>query len=321
MDFERKLKCFLVKHGVNYTSSKQSFVSKCINPACGKEEHLYIRKRDGKTKCFRCGMGWSWKTLVSIIAGVPLEYAYGAFHGEGAGELIDKPLKLDMYLYEHHEEEEGPAAKPLTAIMMGEDFIPFHKSPEALRYLEGRGVTPAMAGCYDVRFHAAMQAVVFPVRKSWSTYGWQARRVVNNVRPRLLTMPNFDKSRFLLNQDSLCACPENVILVEGPFDCIKADIPGFPAVASLGKSVSYDQIKILLDSRVKNIYVGLDADAASEVYEVIDKIGFNKKVFRIRPPLGFEDFGECPPDEVRRAIDGAMNTTALFLEAYFKETL
>jgi|GEM_PF-5043461 len=319
MSLERKLKGFLSKQGVSFQLGKKSFISNCINPACGKEDKLYIRKNDGQTICFKCGETWNWRMLVGRIAGVPYRDAYRVLHGEGAGDVIENALDLKFILSEGEEELDRMIAKP-KPIMLGPDFVPYKRAEAAVEYLRKRGVTDErLMDSFDLRYQAMMNAVVFPVMNGENIYGWQARKI--EVAPgglRMLTMSGFDKSKFLLGQKGIIG-KKKLVLVEGPFDCLHVCVDEFYGLASLGKAVSQEQIKILLDSDADEIYLGLDRDAFNEVYDVIDDLGMSKTVFRITPPKSKKDFGECTADEVRESIGRAASTTAPFLELYFKE--
>jgi DNA primase len=146
---------------------------------------------------------------------------------------------------------------------------------------------------------------VFPISRDGLVYGWQARKVNPGPdEPRLLTKTGFNKSKHLLNYDKVGKL-DSVILVEGPFDCVKVAQAGFGSVCSFGKEVSQKQIAMILSLSAEKIYVGLDPDAYREADEVIDQICLKKRVYRVLPPKGKKDFGECSIEEIRASIDSA----------------
>lgn len=323
MNLEKRLKAFLDSNGIQYAVGRQSFITNCVSPACGKERHMYVRKMDGQSICFKCGSKWHWKRLISRISGCSFDQAYNVLHGRGAGDVLDQGTPLDPNLFDNSNERE--AKRNLgSPIVLGPDFIPWHKSGKAMEYLNFRGVTNvSILNRFEVRYHAAMNAVVFPVEEDGKIYGWQARKInPKEDEPKAITMPGFDKSKFLMGYDFIYTFPtaffsSKIAIVEGPFDLLHIDSVDVSAVALMGKTISQDQLKLILDSGAEEIYIGLDEDATDQVYEIINHIGLKKKCFRIKPPTG-KDFGDCSPEEVQKSMDDALLTSSVFLEVYLK---
>lgn len=309
---EAKLETFLDKQGKHFSHGPQSFVSDCM--ACGKESHMYIRKEDGQTICFKCGTTWNWRGLVATISGCNVEDAWNVLFGPGAGDQLHKlNIHLGNIETDITEKKDKPMALPL-------DFFPVQNSEAGMEYLRSRGVCENLIDDYEIRFHTPMNAVVFPVFMDGSTYGWQARRIApKEGEIRLISAKGFKKANFLLNYD-IAKEKKDIILTEGPFDCLHTDVDDYGAVCSFGKLVSFKQIKLILDSKAENVYLGLDSDAARQVYQILKKIGEDKRVFRMRPPEHREDFGEATPDEVREAIRTAhpIQSHVDLLEVHFK---
>lgn len=320
MDLSRKLAAFLDSRGVRYDAGRQSFITDCIDPTCGKERHMYIRRHDGQSICFKCGNKWGWKRLVSVIADCSWKDSYSVLHGRGAAEYLDKELPLDPDLMEREPTGSGSKRELGDDVRLGPDFIPWHKSGRAMKYLDSRGLTMQdknLLDFYDVRYHALMDAVVFPIKENGKTYGYQARRIdPKEKQSKTVNMKGFDKSKFLLCRSNYW---DHLFLVEGPFDLLHVDraLDGIQSAATMGKSVSLDQLKLIIDSPCKNVYLGLDADAAEEIYNLIDALYLEKTVFRVSPPEG-KDFGECSVEEVKKSMEQALLTTSVFLEVYLK---
>lgn len=313
MAFQQQLEAFLRGRKLDLTHTKRSWISDCVSPSCGKKAHMYIQKSDGRSICFKCGTTWSWVGLVSRIAGVSKQQARELIFGVGAGDVIDQAL--DPALFEMAGNNERTSDEHVT---LGPDFVPVDRSDVAVSYLLSRGITnPRLILDYDLRYQGFMNAVVFPVRRDGRIYGWQARKISPKPGELRLISHTFNKSRFLLNYDRARTC-KSLILVEGPFDCLHVDVEDFGAVASLGKGVSQEQIKLILDSQAKDVYIGLDPDAYREVYEVFSRIGLGRKVLRVLPPQHRKDFGESSYDEVVDSIRNAVPMTGSdYLEAYF----
>lgn len=318
MSLAGRLQHLLDQKGVFYEIGKRAFIIDCLQPSCRKERHCYLWKSDGGAICFKCGQRMGWRRVVAAITHCDVRDAYSVLFGVGAGDRLG--FELDPKLFD--EKDPGEDEEELDAsIQLGPDFVPVGWSDVGVGYLQKRGVTDATLICeYDLRYHGWMNAVVFPVKRDGVCYGWQARFIDPQTNQRMTSF-SFNKARFLLNWDR-AKSQSKVILVEGPFDCIAADIPGLVgAVASLGKGVSQDQIKLLLDSPIEEIYLGLDEDATSEVYDVLGRIGLSKKVFRIFPPKHREDFGASKKDEIAVQLAEAVRLEgpSSLLSVYFKE--
>jgi len=175
-----------------------------------------------------------------------------------------------------------------------------------MQYLEKRNITNIdVIKSFDIRWHEDMQSVVFPIKLNGLIYGWQARKVDPKPdEPRLLTKTGMNKALFLLNYDNV-SDKDSVVIVEGPFDCIKVQQAGINAVCSFGKETSKGQIELLLKSDIKNIYVGLDPDAYKEAMNLIDALVEKKNVFRMMPPEHRKDFGECTSKEIEQSFNTA----------------
>lgn len=315
MSLASKLKAFLDDR-VSYHETKKSYVTDCISQSCGKEGHFYIRKDNGRSICFKCGSKYNWRALVSQLAKIPIGRSHEFLFGVGAGDFVDLPLDPDLFSRPVKDEPEKD-----TPIQMGMDFFPVEYSEEGLQYLVSRGMDePSLIFDYDIRFHQAMNAVVFPVRKDGVLYGWQARKIApKEGELRLISSSQFNKSHFLLNWDRAVK-NKRIVLVEGPFDCVHVDVSEFGAVASLGKGVSLDQMQLILSAPAQEIYLGLDPDASREFYEIVNRLGLQKKCFLITPPAHRKDFGETTRAEVKESIRSAIPVSARadVLSVYFK---
>lgn len=320
MSLARNLQRFLDDHQISYRSGRRAFVTACLSPSCGKEDHCYIWKKDGGAICFRCGRKWRWQWVVASIGRCSPEDAYEKLFGTGAGEQLHQKVDFSGFCKLGIEDPEREEELP---ILLGPDFVPVVNSERGLLYLIGRGVDdPKLIEDYDIRYHAMMDAVVFPIKRHPRVFGWQARRIdPKEGELRLISHTSFYKSRFLLNWDTARKF-EKVVLVEGPFDCLHVDIRdhGYSAVASLGKGVSADQIKLILDMPAKEFYLGLDPDACLEVYDVVSRIGLGKNIFRIWPPKTRGDFGECTKEETLESLAKALPVSSPgdFMEVYLK---
>lgn len=98
---------------------------------------------------------------------------------------------------------------------------------------------------------------------------YAGRSLEDATEPKYLFPPSdkrFFKSRLLYNLNRVLAQepqPEEVIVVEGFFDCMKVTGAGFPCVAVMGWSVSEEQA-VLLAKYFRRVQLMLDADPAGQ---------------------------------------------------------
>lgn len=310
-EISQKLGKLFRDRGVSFKENKRSMIFDCPEPSCGKEEKVYLDKtRDGYTSCFSCGSRWHvWDKWVARVMGVSRGEAIKLILGKDSGEHISKALPFTLQQEKVADEPDAVQEKPMP--LSSFEFVPAAKSPRAIEYLAQRGVSvdSGILDRYDLRYHSMLDAVVFPIRRAGTVYGWQGRTIPPTDklegRLRLVFPPGFNKSRHLLNYDN-AKVEQRIILVEGPFDCLHVDLPGsFGGVASFGKLLSHEQIRLLLEASCAEIYIGLDPDAADEVGDLVSALTPAKKVFRIFPPNGKKDFGDCTREEVLDALERA----------------
>jgi len=129
-----------------------------------------------------------------------------------------------------------------------ESFQPVHAWPEALTYLQGRGISPQLAAEFDARYDYSRQAVAFPIRdREGQLVGMRGRML--NPKGHLRY---FDYTYNEINNSNLMCFNEHrinpllpVILVEGMFD-VMAVYPFYKNVISpLTVSMGYAKLRRL----------------------------------------------------------------------------
>jgi len=306
-----RIKDILEQAGVPFKQTKRSIVCNCPTADCQSEFKTYIEKENGRSICFKCNARWNAVGIVSALLQLSRVEAENILFGGRAAEAVEADqLVLDLMIddvsavdADFIEEEDIP----LREIPLDPLFLHAEKSQIAMEYLEGRGLTDLdKIRSHGILYSAVMNAVVFVVKDlEGRIVGWQARFITPwNPKLRMLTYEGMPKAKILYNSEKAFTS-ENLILTEGPFDCLKCDLPQYGAVASFGKIVSDQQINMILKSSPKNVYIGLDKDAYQEVQKLAEKIGKAKRVFRILPPEHRKDFGECTSDEIIESIAAA----------------
>ena len=110
---------------------------------------------------------------------------------------------------------------------------------------------------------------------------------------------------------------EQIVLVEGPFDVMSLDKQGIKAVATFGKKISKDQIKLLEAKHPSKVILMYDSDALGTIQKTFDRL--NKRFDTAIAVLPNGDPGDCinPLYYVDNAINNPMDIQLLLLEAEF----
>jgi DNA primase len=303
-----KIRDILDQQGLETKQTKRSVVASCPQSECHSDFKLYIEKNNGRSICFKCGTKWSAHGVLASLLHISIVEAENLVYGGSYSEQVaSNQLNLeftDIWTFDSVDaeflDEENQELKEITLDPM---FIPVENSETGMAYLESRGMIDlAHIRRHGILYSAVMNAVVFVVRDAaHRIVGWQARFIKPwNPKMRMMTFEGMPKAKILYNIHN--ANTENVILTEGPFDCLMADVPGFSSVASLGKLVSSEQIKMLQKNEFKRVYLGLDNDAFQEIQKLAEKLGVDKEVFRLVPPDHRKDLGECSQNEITEAL-------------------
>lgn len=322
-----------LENGITVKETQRSWYFTC--PGCGKEDKAWLIKSSGYTSCWSCGRNWyNWAQVLKQIFKGDSEEVLEAVNEVQTGDVLNH---LPFIIHRTGDEEiEETTLVDFEPIELPIDFIPVEQSETGMAYLIERGINSAeQVAQFDIRYSSNMNAIVFPVKKGGLAYGWQARRIrpTGNL-PKVQTSKGFKKAEFLLNfntiqdrtqyfDEILTARVKNLILVEGPVDCIHANVlPQAVAVASFGKLVSRQQLDLLIQSEAENIYLGLDRDAGRELMKLAEALHSHKRIFRMLPPEHRKDMGECTPEEIQESFDGAVEISAIraqWMEVYLKE--
>jgi hypothetical protein len=329
---------------VNLKNTK-SWIFDC--PKCGKDERLYIRRRDGRFVCWYCR-----DKTAEGFSGAP-EYALAPLLGKTISELEELlygpafkavPRLEVKFTYsalpyredagEDEDQDFGQVEAPVVVPTPKGKSYPLNfqsvltpGGAKGLAYLEGRGISSVVAARYALMYDPEARRVVFPVWSRGVLVGWQARCVGpnewvdahGNARkiPKILTtMEDGWRDNVLMFEHRLEGS-EHAVLVEGPVDALKCDLCG-GNVASMGKSVSEGQIERLRAFGVKRLYLGQDPDASKETTLLNKRYGEEFELWYMTPEgTGYEDFGAMPPECALECFRAAERVHARRLFVYF----
>lgn len=314
--------------GLEKREGSVSYIFTC--PRCSKARKLYIRKRDGRFICFRCGPETGFQ-------GRP-EYALAELSGRSVAEIQNM-------LYGEERLEEGSYIQLTIRDFLGIDeeveeiepdhpgleWPPWHYTPSdpqfaaGLKYLESRGISRELAEEYGIRYNPVERRVVFPMFVNGVLRGWQSRYIGNTqieyedgtVKeiPKAITYRPKSSESFVMFQDRLSGS-KHCVLTEGPVDAIKMHLCG-GNVAALGKGVTPAQLATIAQYGIRKLYIGFDPDAANDIMRVAKEM-WEYELYRIHVPSGRQDLGDCTLEEGFQAFQEAERITPTTLFIYTK---
>jgi phage FluMu protein Com len=305
-------------------ANSKSFVLDC--PRCKKKNKLYIRKEDGRFVCWYC-------RTTENFQGSP-EYVFAEL-GLGLindlrrriwgldGPAADLLLDLDLTDFFGPEDEADALAKAPVEVEWDPDFrdLDSQWGVPGVEYLQKRGVPLELALEYDIKYWPAQRRVVFPVKSSGKLLGWQTRIIDPHEyidengeivkTPKALTYIGLKRDRILMFGDRVTG-RKHMVLTEGPMDAIKAHMCG-GNVATLGKTISYNQLALIRNSGIERLYLGLDPDAAPEAQKLVEEFYGDIEIYDMRPPSG--DIGAMDYQDVYELFKNAprVNPGTLFI--------
>jgi DNA primase len=249
----------LSSYGVNWLrrSGVDQFRGRCpIHRGQGKEAFHANLKR-GIFHCFACGAGGNVLDFVAAMEGSSIREAALRLQGYGDDRRCNvAPVATSL-----------PERKLVTkkrSIHPPLDFV--LQLDRRHPYLAQRGFEGATADHFGVgycRGHGLMSGrIAIPIHDDAGRLVAYCGRAMEGAEPRYRFPVGFQKSQVLFHYDrARAAGSDQVIVVEGFFDCMRVYQAGFPSVVALmGARLSPAQ-KNLLAARFSEIVLLLDGDA------------------------------------------------------------
>jgi hypothetical protein len=327
------LRAFIDSSGLSFDQNSVSWIFTC--PRCNKSKKLYLRKRDGRFVCWRC-------KETDNFQGRP-EFALSELTGQPLGDVCrflygDIPLRLDTSFEAKLEDFFGEGdeiddeAFEHEIVKWPHDFFPIDDPVHSKRgadYMRNRGVPLRLQKEYGLHYSPEQKRVFFPIGERGYLYGYQGRLIVPHQYedeetgetkevPKILSSKGVRRDRLLMFADRLRGC-DHAVVCEGPVDAIKAHFCK-GNVATMGKEISTRQIKLLLNSGVKRIYIALDPDAVESIERLISQMNGDVEVYEMVPQrLGEKlDLGAMTFEEVYSLFLNAKRfETRLFIDINF----
>ena len=158
-------------------------------------------------------------------------------------------------------------------------------------YLLGRGISVETQKAYDIRYDTKSKSVVIPIKN--------IRGNIVALKFRSILFKNFwykgGSKGYLFGAYNLKNKVNSLLYVfESEIDCLTCVDVGYPAVATMGSSISQEQIKIIKQLKVKQIVVAGDNDLAGEKLnnQLTKALQSFVKINRLSYPFGVKDINE-----------------------------
>tara|TARA_Y100000593_G_scaffold93389_1_gene188092 strand:+ start:811 stop:1752 length:942 start_codon:yes stop_codon:yes gene_type:complete len=274
---------------------------------CPRCEHhkkkLSVNVEKNVFKCWVCD--WSGRDLYRIVR------RYGLYKAKQEWRNLNQQVEINDFAEKLFGKEEEPDEQyldlPKNFISLVNKNLP-STSLRPLNYLESRGVSKADIIKWKIGYCAEGQYAGRIIVPSFSLGGrvnyFVARSYDDDWRKYL----NPSASRDIVFNELFVDFDEDIILVEGIFDAIKA---GCNAIPILGSTLT--EKSRLLQEIVKNdssVYLALDPDADKKTNKLIDLfLRYDIELFKI-DVLPYKDVGE-----MSKAVFLDRKQTAAFLNS------
>lgn len=139
--------------------------------------------------------------------------------------------------------------------------------------------------------------LIFPIYQSDTYRGFQGRTIYKNTNPKYIGATGMDRKTLLYNYDKAFSQDEELIITEGFFDQYNV---GDTAVATLGKIIADEQIRLIRLGKFKRVIIFRDKDALKEAKQNADRIKMYFPTY-IAHPIG-KDPGEMTQQMIKKAL-------------------
>lgn len=165
------------------------------------------------------------------------------------------------------------------------------------KYMLNRGFDLELLRRWEVGYDQEFNRVVIPVKHEGKLVGL-VRRALDPDGPKYVNTRGLTKGDFLFGLDHVSADAKELVIVEGPMDCMWLHQHGYPAAAILGSSLSERQAETIR-RRFWRVVLAFDNDRAGVIAatDAAIKLG-QMEVKAVRLPAGRKDVQECSAEEL-----------------------
>lgn len=280
------LEDFFNEHNIQYTkkSGELLLIKECLS--CGKKNKLYASLIEGVYPCKSVFCKWYEKKnttvrLVAKVLGIDEKKAFYYCY-------VNKNNKHSKVEVEKYVEEYIPVTMLKDAVLLTEDneFMQYLISrgwskedviKNKVRYIKHRdyrtyeedaikrGLTKEQAQ----RNKMHLNRVIIPLFVNGDLKGFQSRDITGKNPIKALNAEGNFRNFYFWNYDNV-KNSEEIVIAEGKFD---ASSFGFDVgIALLGAQMTDEQIKLLLTTKAKRIYFGLDVGTEAIKNKLAEKL-------------------------------------------------
>lgn len=238
--------------GINNEPNKDEIQTNC--PYCGHHAFYFnLSKRVGFCHRASCGERPTLKALTRLI-----------------GEDLKYSIK---YEEEKKEEKLPPLVLPGHPLLtkgsnIGEYFTCY---PDAVAYVRRRNIP--LTYMIDCNMHCDGYRVYVPVYYNGGLCNYVGRDITGNARLKYVYAKGRKTSNYLYNWDYYSIIPNlsQIVLVENTFVSISLS-RYFSCTTNFGSNLSDAQIKLLINSPVKDVYILWDEGAEDKAAKAVEKL-------------------------------------------------
>lgn len=308
---------YLDEHNLSYRVDGNNLqLKECVS--CGNSKYKFgiALHKNLISNCFVCEEKFNLYQFIMVVEQISYKEAYQRVNNPyPKTKPVNIRKKLEQINFSMTKKENGNLNySELLPVQIPKEFMKL-ESHDKFGYTKKRGLSLDIIKIYNL--HVCYEGIwenrlIIPIYHNGVLVGWQGRDMTNKKPIKIKSMKGFQKSKFILNGDAI-RNSEIGIICEGPFDCMSASRldKRVTPVALFGKQLSDAQLNILLKSKLRYIYVGLDPDFPESILKVARQIAPYFKVKIMVIPRD-KDLGDLNYHELKRAFVKAISMPSKF---------
>lgn len=258
MNFD--IRKYFVSNNIEFKEDEKNYqLKEC--PSCGDLRYKFgiSKNKEYVSHCFVCGESFNIYQLMMLLENISYRQAY---------KFVNQKNIRRVSKISYVKKKELNKNKSKNFDYSNVSILEYPKEFELLNtqiaYTKKRGLEFSTIKAFDLRVCYSgkwKNRLIIPIKYNGKLVGWQGRDITDKAKVKIKSCKGFKKSKFIINYDDI-ANMTKAILCEGPFDVMKAyqSTRIIGAFGIMGKELSKDQLNLLLKTKLKRIYIGLDPD-------------------------------------------------------------